>query len=309
VAIAKFGLPERFQFDRGSAFDSHVFREALALLGAHRNFVRERSPETQGKIEAYHRVLERWFIRELRHQEVQNLTHLQDLLSATIEIFYNRHRHRELRRTPEEALGGCLSSRRVGAEDLARAFWAPAEAKSHPKTGELSLPNGRFRVPARYAGRRVSVRYDPIESRAVLVIDRAHECELEPFVIARPFDAAAQAPPRGEGQLQRLLDSWRGKTRPNAAPGFGLPELFREFSSLLGHLAPADEREAKVVREFYRELGPLDPVAFRCAIDTTRSALGEGRALHIYLSHLARLIRVDRCASSTPSTPNPEEER
>ena len=298
VAIAKFGLPDRFQFDRGSAFDSHVFREGLALLGAHRNFVKERSPETQGKIEAYHRVLGSWFIRELKHQQVQNLAHLQDLLSATIDIFYNRHYHREIKRTPREALGGQLCSRRVGAEDLAQAFWARTEAKSHPKTGELSLPNGRFRVSVRYAGRRATFRYDPVEPRAALVIDREHECELEAFVITRPFDAAPKGPPRGEGQLQKLLDSWHGHTRPNAAPGFGLPEVFGEFSSLLGHLAPADEREARAVREFYREFGPLDPTAFRAAIERTRRALGEGRALHVYLKHLARLIRANR------STPN-----
>ncbi|MFQ5426164.1 MAG: DDE-type integrase/transposase/recombinase [Gaiellales bacterium] len=299
TAIAKFGLPDRFQYDRGSAFDSHLFREGLAMLGTHRNFVRARSPETQGKVEAYHRVLERWFVRELSHQQVQNLEHLEELLSATIDLFYNRHRHRELERSPHAALGGQLSARRVGAEDLARAFWDRTEAKSHPKTGELRLPNGRFRVPVRYAGRRARFRYDPVEPRAVLVIDRAHELALEPFVVKRPFDAAPKEPPRGEGQLQRLLDHWRGHTRPNAAPGFGLPEVFAEISSLIGHLLPADEREARAVRTFYREFGPLDPAAFRAAIERTRRALGEGRALHVYLRHLTRLIRADR------TTPNP----
>jgi hypothetical protein len=50
--MAKWALPERIQFDRGSAFDSHAFRNGLAALGIHRNFVKARSPEWEGKIEA-----------------------------------------------------------------------------------------------------------------------------------------------------------------------------------------------------------------------------------------------------------------
>jgi len=291
LAIQRFGLPTRMQFDRGSAFDSHAFREGLALLGVHRNFVRPRAPEAQGKIEAYHRVLIRWFIRELRHQQVTNLEHLEQLLWATIELFYNRHRHRELKSTPEQALAGRLSERRVGTEDLMHAFWARTNAKSHPKTGQVNLPNSTFVVPARYAGKRARFRYDPVEPRAVLVVDREHELALEPFVVQRLFASEPGEPPSGVGPLQKLLDVWRGHARPNAQPGFGLPELFTEIAALLGHLVPQDEREAKSIRDFYREFGPLHPTHFRNAMDSTRRTLGQARPLHVYLEHLARLIR------------------
>ncbi|MFQ5601159.1 MAG: DDE-type integrase/transposase/recombinase [Candidatus Krumholzibacteriia bacterium] len=304
MAIERFGLPTRMQFDRGSAFDSKAFREGLALLGVHRNFVQRRAPESQGKIEAYHRVLKRWFVRELRYQQVHSLEHLEQLLWATIELFYNHHRHRELKTTPEQALAGCVSERRVGAEDLMRAFWARTRAKSHPKTGHVVLPNATFVVPARYAGKRASFRYDPVDrTRAVVVLDREHELALEPFVIKRAFASEPAEPPRGVGQLQKLLDTWRGYPRPNAQPGFGLPEVFTEIGRLLGHLVPQDEREARTIRDFYREFGPLHATHFRSALDATRSALGQGRALHVYLEHLARLIRV---AQSRPESEDPQ---
>ena len=287
-AIARFGLPDRMQFDRGSAFDSLPVREGLALLGIHRNFVRPRHPEAGGKIEAYHRLLERWFVRELRHQEVHNETHLQELLTATIELLYNRHRHRVLKQSPEQALANRISPRRVGAEELARAFWARTEGKSHPKTGELALPNGRFRVPARYAGQRLHLRYDPAEPRAVLRLARDQELPLEPLVVRPLFPVA---PPRGHGQLQKILDRWRGHERPNALPGFGLPELFRELVPLVGHLVPEDDREAHLIADFYRDVGPLDPTHLRHALATTQAALGSGRAIDVYLDHLRRLIR------------------
>ncbi|MBD3337024.1 MAG: DDE-type integrase/transposase/recombinase [Candidatus Eisenbacteria bacterium] len=308
LALAKFGLPERFQFDRGSAFDSIPVRTGLALLGVHRNWVESRAPEAQGKIEAYHRVLHRWFLRELRHQVVHDVDHLEALLQAFIDLFYNRHRHRELKMSPHDALAGRLSSRRVSPDDLGRAFWVSLRAKSHPKTGDLSLPNGRFRVPARFAGKPCRFRYDPVEpDRAVLLVGRDQELEIKPFAIRRAFPRHGDTtkPLQGTGQLQKLLDVWHGRERPNALPGFGLPEVFRELGRLLGHLTPQDEREARTITTFYREFGPLATQPFRDALDQTRRALGDGRPLSTYLDHLSRLLRA---AQRIPSSPNTTKE-
>jgi hypothetical protein len=76
-AALKWGLADRFQFDRGSAFDSHVFRQGLAALGVHRGHVEARSPEWQGKVEAFNRSLDRWFVVELRSQQVVDFEHLE----------------------------------------------------------------------------------------------------------------------------------------------------------------------------------------------------------------------------------------
>lgn len=301
LALGTYGLPERMQFDRGSAFDSLDFRRGLALLGIHRNWVTARAAEAQGKIEAYHRVLTRWFVRELRHQEVLTVEHLEELLHATLDLLYHHHRHRQLKMTPTQALQGRLSPRRVSTDDLHRAFWGSVKAKSHAKTGEVHLPNGAFRVPARYAGHRLTFRFDhAAPERAVLLLRTGDELALEPFAVKRAFATPPTAPPRGAGQLQKLLDRWRGHERPNAFPGFGLPEVFRALGTLLGHLAPQDEREARAIHDFYRQFGPLHPEPFRAAIEATRRDLGEGRPLHAYLDHLARLIR----AHSQPEDPS-----
>jgi transposase InsO family protein len=83
-AVGKWGLADRFQFDAGSAFDAKGFRQGLAQLGMHRNALKVRTPEWQGKIEAYHRSLVRWFVNELPCQEVVDREHLQQLLEAMI---------------------------------------------------------------------------------------------------------------------------------------------------------------------------------------------------------------------------------
>ena len=300
TAVAKWGLADRFQHDQGSAFESHAFRQGLAQLGIHRNAVKARTPEWQGKIEAYHRALIRWFVSELRAQEVIDLEHLQQLLDAMLALVYNRHHHREIGTTPEKRLAGRLSERRIRLHDLQRAFFVEISAKTHPKTGEVNLPSGRFCVPAAYAGRRSRFRYHPVHSaRAVLLTPEGRELELEPFT-TKPLSAVKpQTPKRGTGQLQKLLDRWDGRERPNAEPGFGLPEVFAELGKLAARTLPQSEREARTVLAFYRTHGPLARTAFTAACARTQAALGEGRALSAYLADLTRQIRA---ANDQPAT-------
>jgi transposase InsO family protein len=304
LAASKWGIALRMQFDRASAYDSEVFRTGLAFLGAHRNWVKSRNPEAQGKIEAYHRSLKRWFVKELPHQQVVDIGHLEALLQATIALVYNRHHHREIKMTPEQALARRIATRRVGADQLAQAFRISTRAKSHPKTGQVNLPNGLFRVPARFAGKKCDFRYDPVNTdEALLIIDYAHQIPLETFTKKHPFDFQKTEQKRGTGQLQKLLDIWQGHCRPNAQPGFGLPEVFREFSRLQQRPVPIDQREAAAIEAFYRKNGPLPAQPFRQAIDKTADALGPNRALKAYLQYLDRLVQAQKNKSDPKEVP------
>lgn len=290
-AASRYGLPDRMQFDRGSAFDSKAFRDGIAHCGVHRNYVRARHPEAQGKIEAYHRSLQRWFLDELRAQEVHDLAHLQDLLEATIALVYQKHKHRSIRMSPEARLGGALSERRISEADLARAFLVSTTATSDRKTGEVLLPNGRFRVPIAFAGRKALFRYDPIRVAAVVVTADRREIALEPFVIKPLPDASPR--PRGNGRLQRLLDTWRGTARSNAEPAFGIPEVFKALGEALGRPLPASERDARDVQDFWREHGPFSRAAFLRACERATSSLGQQRPLAVLLADIARQIHDD----------------
>ncbi len=304
-AVGKWGLADRFQFDGGSAFNAKGFRQGLAQLGVHRNALKVGTPEWQGKIEAYHRCLVRWFVNELPCQEVVDLEHLQQLLEAMIALLYNRHRHRELGTTPEQRLAGRLSPRQVSLPVLRRAFFVLITAKAHPKTGEVNLPNGRFRVPSPFAGQRHQFGYHPVYAeQALLLTQDQREIELSPFT-KQPLSAVPlQTPKQGTGQLQKLLDRWHGHTRPNAQPGFGLPEVFGELAALLGRLVPESEREARTVLGFYRKHGPLPREAFIAACARTAKSLGEGRPLSAYLEDLQRQITAH---GNPPAHPEPQE--
>jgi putative transposase len=299
-AVSKWGIADRFQFDRGSAFDSHVFRQGLAWLGVHRGRVTAKSPEWQGKVEAYHRCLDRWFVRELPAQQVVDMEHLQQLLEAMLALVYNCHHHREIGTTPEKKLANRISERRVSPNDLERSFLIGTRAKSDPKTGEVRLPNGSFRVPSKdYAGQRSRFLYHPVrEGRAVLVTRDGREIELQPFLKKPLSTLKPHVERRGTGQLQKLVDLWQGKERPNAQPGFGLPEVFGTLSRLLGRDVPSSEREAHAVVAFYRKHGPMPRDGFEAACARAKQRLGEGRPLSAWLDDLERQIASD---SNQPS--------
>ena len=289
LAAARFGLPDKLYADRHSVYDSLAFRTGLAELGAHRILTKAGDPEPRGKKEAFYRLLNGWFVKELPHQEVVDREHLQDLLTAAIELLYMPHRHRGLAMSPQERLGGRPSKRRVSTEDLRRAFWVKRNRKAHPKTGELDIKGRLFLAPRGYEGLRVTIRYDPAEPwRVVLLGTDGREIPLSPVTPQEPKKTKVEK--RGTGALQRILDIWRGRELPQALPGYGLPEVFDAFSRALSREVPATESEAEAIQTFYRENGPFAPEAFESALARVRESLGEGRPTKTLLDALARLL-------------------
>lgn len=293
LAIAKYGLPESAQMDRHSTYEAWALRRGLAEMGVHRRFMKARNPSANGLVEAYHRSLGRWFVDELPHQVVQSVEHLEQLLGACIELIYNAHHHRSLKTSPSEALGGRLSERRVGDAELGRAFWIEKKCKAHVKTGLVHLSADIWaQVPPRYVGLAVLIRFAPDDPRHAELVDGILRYPLEPYVKKVPSTAKPDPEPlHGAGELQKLTDLWRGAKRPNAEPGFGLPEVFAALAGLLGHRVPADVREAEAIQRFYQAHGPLAAEPFRRAVTEVEQALGRGRPLAAYLDYLARLVR------------------
>jgi hypothetical protein len=114
-------------------------------------------------------------------------------------------------------------------------------------------------------------------------------------------DVPTRTEKRGQGQLQKLVDVWQGKERPNAQPGFGLPEVFTALGELLGREVPHSEHEAHAIVVFYRKHGPLDREDFTTACVRTGASLGAGRALTTYLADLERQIGAERGKSQSPN--------
>jgi len=294
LAAERWGLPGRVYADRASIFDSHAFRAGLADLGAHRIWVKPRNPEANGKIEAFHRVLGTWFVKRLARQVVVDLAHLQQLLDGVLETVYMEHRHRSLLTSPRKALADRSSPRAVSRERLMDAFRQRRTLKAHPKTGEVEVGSTTFLVPAELRGQRLVFLVDPDPEVPPLVVEPASE---RPLPVERAAIRSEDLPPAsppvprwGPGHLQTLYDTWQGKRRPVAEPGFGLPELFELLAAATGRHVPRSDAEAARIHHVYRQIGPLPRCATETALGAIAQRLGQGRPLDIYLDALVHHV-------------------
>jgi transposase InsO family protein len=299
AAALRWGLPRRLYADRASIFDSVAFRTGLAGLGAHRIRSKPRNAPARGKIEAYHRVLARWFTDRLAHQKVIDLEHLQQLLNGVIAL-YQRHRHRGLEATPEQALGGRRSARAVPPTRLFDAFREEKRLKAHPVTGEVEIGSTTYLVPEELRGQTLTFLIDPPGEIEPLVVHR-HSGEVLTLRKAAirsedlPQPAAAAPVERwAAGPLQMLHDAWRGQVRPLAEPGFGLPELYALLARLCVRHVPDTDAEAAEVQRVYHQHGPWSRAATEAAIASIASQLGAGRPLRTYLEALIRRLESPR---------------
>ena len=301
-AAARWGLPEKFYADRGSAYDAEAFRKGLAVLGIHRINTRPRNAPAHGKIEAYHRSLQRWFIAELPHQPVRDLAHLQELLEAFLDRLYHEHVHRELKQTPRAAFAEAMSPRLVTLARLREAFLIETDLKAHPVTGEVRVGGTLFLVPMERlrTGRWVRIAIDPQAKQApFLVLGPGVYEPLRP-AFAPPVLPPPPAAPEPVGALTPLLERYRGRTLPQARGGFGLPEIYDAFAQALGRSVPHTEAEAALVLDWLRQRGPFQPQAFCAALDKVRAALGAGRPLTQLLQALDRIIAHNQPKENRP---------
>jgi putative transposase len=292
-ATERFGLPEAFYADRGSAYDSDVFRQGLALLGVRRINTKPRNPSAHGKIEAYHRSLHRWFIKELPHQPVRDILHLQQLLDGVIHGLYHTHHHRELKQSPAAAFNNAISPRHVPLQRLHEAFLERHCLLPEMKTGNVRLAGNLFRIPSAHLlpRRRLTCAVDVTDTTvAYLVIDNAHLLKLEPAVKRAQQRLSQTSLALPAGSLSPLIEMLRGRTLQQAAAGFGLPEVYHALARVTGRQVPQTDSEAVMVANWLRRYGPFEPQAFDTALNNTLKMLGHGRALSSILEQLTRLI-------------------
>lgn len=298
LAARRYGLPRLFYADRGSPFDTPVFRGGIAVLGSHRVNAKGGNPEANGKIEAYHRDLDLWFLKRLPKQKVVDAVHLDQLFTAVIE-YYLDHPHREIRTSPRLALAGAASSRFVSQERLEEVFLEARTLKAHRRTGEVDLggERGKWCVPAELRGERLEVLLDPDPEVTPRVREPAtgRLLPLERAAVrpehAAPEPAREPEPARwGHGILQALYDQWKGKVRPVAEPGFGLPEMLALLAEVSGRAVPRSDSEAALVQRAYAASGPLARRPTESALRAIQKELGPGRPLKTYLDALARRV-------------------
>jgi transposase InsO family protein len=175
-AAAVLGWPARFLSDNAPAF-RHVLAQALAPLGVGSGHSRPYHPQTNGKVERFHRTLKQWLAAR---PAATDLPELQTQLDE-FRFFYNHHRpHRSLRRATPAAV------------------WANAP-KSGPADRPLAPPSristSRVHNGIVWAGRRAQISIGAAHNgNDALIITTGTACHV--FVDGRLARALTLNPDR-----------------------------------------------------------------------------------------------------------------
>jgi putative transposase len=200
-ALMARGVPEGVLVDRGSAFVSSQLLRACAVLGAKLIHASPRAATTKGKIERFFRTCRDQFLVELEDRNDLDLSELNRLFGAWLEVVYHRRVHSETGQTPL-ARFAAAGTPVLPTPALLRDAFLWSETRMVTKTATVSLFGNDYEVDAALAGRRCQLLFDPFDLTSIEV-----RFQDRPFGLATPVRIGRHTHPRAKPEIE-----------PSAAP-------------------------------------------------------------------------------------------
>lgn len=310
-AFLRFGIPQVVYTDRGAVYRAEQLAYSLAALGA--QLVHSRPYYSQGR-----GVIERWwqladaFQAEVEAQpELLTIHELNRLWESFRTLRYLEQVHSELGITPAQAIASVVQ-KPLDPAVARELFLVRAERQVHRKDGCVSVEGQRFLCDASLRGRKITVRYDPLDLSSVLIfVDGVRLGRALPQPVGRLAEPTPPKPPSGPttdylallraDYDRRLMQQARPMAYADLGqldPGFDLGRFTTVLSDLTG--ARVRDEQAQEVRAFWAALGPLPEKLVRIALDQAVRLRGTGRHVRVYLALLRTYVLV-RMQTPTPS--------
>jgi putative transposase len=187
------GVPEAVLVDRGSAFVSSQLLRACAVLGVKLIHASPRAATTKGKIERFFRTVRDRFLVEI--DDGVELSELNRLFSAWLEVVYHRRVHSETGQTPLARFDANGAPPLPTPALLREAFLWSVE-RTVTKTATVSLHGNQYEVDAALVGRKVELVFDPFDLTRIEV-----RYQHRPFGTAVPLQIGRHTHPQAEREL------------------------------------------------------------------------------------------------------------
>jgi transposase InsO family protein len=226
-AMLKRGVPRRFYFDNGKIFRSRLLLALCARLSIQLLHTRPYQPQGRAKLERWFLTVRRGFLPRVDLDRCGGLDGLNRLLFAWIEGEYHQRPHRGL--GGDKPLDRWLrlsdGIRALPLDVDLDALFRDEVTRRVAKDGTLTLSGRRFEAGPNFIGRKVTVRFDPFDLRAVLV-----SAESGASVTAYPVD---------------LPGNRRVRRQPPTEPGRATPPPLRSLEQLAEDLksSPPDNHD------------------------------------------------------------------
>jgi transposase InsO family protein len=195
-AVAARGLPVRLYVDNGKIYRSQQLARIGASLGILIVHTPPYQPEGRGKIERFFRTVREQFLAGIDAKQTHTLEALNARFQSWLEAAYHRNVHGALQMTPLARWQRDIEHVRQlpPSTELGRLFLHRADRLVR-RDSTVLIHKRFYEVPAHLTGRRVEVRFDPLE---LAQLEVHFEGQFEG--IARAVDAVvnAQLPPRSK---------------------------------------------------------------------------------------------------------------
>jgi putative transposase len=163
-AIAARGIPSRLYLDNAKIYRSPQLARIAASIGILIVHTPPYQPEGRGKIERYFRSVRESFVADLDPKTLLPLEQLNERLWHWIDAVYHRTEHSALQTTPLLRWQRDVEQVRQlpPATDLRRLFFHRVDRVVR-RDSTFLLHNRFFEAPPQLAGKRIEVRFDPLD--------------------------------------------------------------------------------------------------------------------------------------------------
>lgn len=219
-AVLNYGAWDASYLDNGTQYISRQLQESCARLGMRILHAKPRACESKGKIEVYHKSVDR-FIAEIAAAHVHSLTELNEKWKYFLEEDYQKKAHEgiaEYYRSQEVEVppSGISPRMEFNRDERALKFIdvsVVSEAFTHHETrmidkaGCFSLGGRQYEASVALAGMEVEISYDPLNKETVTVsLGKMEKIQAHPVRIGA---FAAKTPERPAGMTDMLPETSR----------------------------------------------------------------------------------------------------
>jgi len=169
-AIAARGIPTRLYMDNAKIYRSPQLARIAASIGILIIHTPPYQPEGRGKIERFFRSVREQFLASLDPKALLSLEQLNERLWRWLDTVYHRREHSALQTTPLLRWQRDIKQARQlpPATDMRRLFFHRVDRLVR-RDSTFLLRNRFFEAPPQLAGKRIEVRFDPLDLEHVEV--------------------------------------------------------------------------------------------------------------------------------------------
>jgi len=184
-AIAARGLPTRLYMDNAKIYRSPQLTRIAASIGILIIHTPPYQPEGRGKIERFFRSVREQFLAELDPKALLSLEQLNERLWHWLDTVYHRREHSAIQTTPLLRWQRDIEQVRQlpPATDMRRLFFHRVDRLVR-RDSTFLLRNRFFEAGPQLAGKRIEVRFDPLDLAHLEIY-----CDGKPEGAARLVDA------------------------------------------------------------------------------------------------------------------------